>query len=174
MIDPYQTPPETLRHSIRWLLYAVLAVSAASTFFLGNQLWAAAETGNLPIWVALCPIVAFTAFVGVYSIDRWLLVRRQGYPAARAFLQVAMAAAFLSLLWPHQASSYRRTQQNRPNNPVVSLLSHRDKRVRAAACELLSYRGDATNLTHLENMANADSAEEVREACREAVIKLRQ
>jgi len=116
----------------------------------------------------------FTAFVVVYVADRWLLVRRRNFPVVRAFFQVAFAVAFLALLWPQQAFEFRRSRDEAAGvSQTARLLVYGDPDVRAAACELAAYRGEAQHLETLEAMARGDPSPDVRDACDAAATRLR-
>jgi hypothetical protein len=165
-------PASPVRRLVRLIVYVMLLVSFGTLFFLGDKLWAAARTGQVPIWAALMPILAFTAFVLVYSIDRWLLIKKRGYPLLRAILQVSLAIGFSALLWPHQAANFRETREAVANFSVINLLEHRDARVRALACEVLGFRHDNTAYERMQRMVNADKSAATRLVCSEALRKI--
>jgi hypothetical protein len=166
------------RWTVRVVVYVMLLASSGATFLLHDWLWRTARAGAVPLWLPLLPVVMFTAFVAFYVADRWLLVRRHGYPPVRAFFQVGVAVAFLAILWPPQADELRRSMGGAPRSPrppqAVRLLDHRDAEVRAAACELAAFRGDTTVLDTLDTLASADASSAVRDACRAAADHLRQ
>jgi hypothetical protein len=163
------------RWAVRVVVYVMLLASAGATFLLHDWLWRTAREGVVPYWLPILPVGMFTAFVAFYLVDRWLLVRRHRYPPARAFFQVAVAVAFLALLWPQQADELRRGLGASVRVPrPVRLLEHRDAEVRAAACELAAYRGERTSLEQLEALAASDASAAVRDACSAAAAKLRQ
>ncbi|MBI5509426.1 MAG: hypothetical protein HY903_11805 [Deltaproteobacteria bacterium] len=167
---PGRLAPQLVRVSV----YVMLFASAGAAFLLGDRLWAAARGGTLPVWVALVPVSAFTAFVAVYTVDRWLLVKRRNYPLGRAFFQVALAILFAILLWPHQASEIQEARRGAgAADPVLRLLDSREADVRAAMCELLALRRQVTALPHIERRAAVDGTAAVRAACGAAAIKLK-
>ena len=132
---------QATRKYLRIAVYALLVTSAGATFLLDERLWSAARLGSIPMWAPLIAPALFTVFVAVYTIDRWLLVRRRVSSIGRAALQVAFAIIFLSLLWPQQATQYRETVRvRRAEDYAVLLLRHHQADVRAAACELLGLR----------------------------------
>lgn len=156
---------------VRVGVYVMLVLSAGTAFWLGDRLWEAVRGGKMPIWVALIPPTAFTLFAMVYAVDRWLLVKRRGYPLARAFIQVVFALLFVGLLWPHQASEFRATRRGQEPDRAVRLLRHKDPDVRAAMCELLGLRVQATARERITTLADDDRSPEVREACRAALSR---
>ncbi len=163
------------RWAIRVVVYVMLLASAGATFLLNDWLWRTAREGRLPMWLPLLPVGTFTAFVVVYVIDRWMLVRRRRYPPVRAFFQVAITVAFLALLWPQQASQLMRGREPAPAPAgAVHLLGYADPEVRAAGCELAGWRHEHELLGELEAMAHDDVSVEVRAACGAAAAKLRE
>ncbi len=152
----------------------MLLLSAGTTFLFGAQLWTAASTGSLPLWVAATPTVCFIAFVGVYTFDRLFLVKKSGYSATRALFQVGFAVLFLTTLLPHQALNYKNARAQRLHlRPVSHLLEHKDPSVRAAACELLSWRAEIKSMPKVFALTKQDKSQEVQIVCKEALSKLR-
>ena len=152
----------------------MLLLSAGTTFLYGAKLWTAASTGTLPLWVAATPTVCFIAFVGVYTFDRLFLVKKRGYSATRALFQIALAVIFLTTLLPDQASNYKSARAQRLHlRPVSHLLEHKDPSVRAAACELLSWRAETQAMPKVFALTKHDKSNEVQTVCREALSKLR-
>ncbi len=158
---------------IRIGMYLLLFLSAGTAFLLGDRLWAAARGGALPSFVALVPVCAFTAFVLIYSVDRWMLVKRRNYPLGRAFFQVALAVLFASILWPQQAQEFVATRHvRRGDGSLARLLSHPDLEVRAAGCELAGRRGDEALRSLVEERLRVEKDSAVRDACSAALQRL--
>lgn len=161
------------RRLLRIFVYVLLVTSAGATFLLGDRLWAAAKLGDLPVWAPLVAPGVFTLFVGLYAVDRWALVRRRNYPVARAILQVAFAALFLSLLWPQQTAQYREVMEAKQTEDyAVRLLKHREPNVRAAACEIIGWRGEVERYPQLQTLATTDPSARVKRVCSEALERL--
>ncbi|MEK7706118.1 MAG: hypothetical protein AAB426_14250 [Myxococcota bacterium] len=166
-------PPDTWRRIVRVAVYAMLVVSAGTTLFVGESLWSAAGAGSLPMWSALVPVATFAAFVVVYGVDRALLVWRRGYPLMRAVVQTGLALAFLTFLLPHQASELRAARQQLGDmDDIDRLLSYRDARVRAAACELAAWRHETRHRSRISQLARQDKKDSVRAACAVALEQL--
>jgi len=158
---------------IRVALYVMLLASAAAAVLMGERLWQAARAEQLPAWAPLIAPSAFTAFVLIYGVDRWLLVRRGRFPPARALFQFAVAMAFLTFLWPDQLSQWRAVRGDQSvTDPVITLLGHRDDQVRAAACELLGWREQRDALSFVQKHAQTDRSTFVRQACEKALTRL--
>jgi hypothetical protein len=160
---------------LRVCVYGMLMVSAAVTVLFGDHLWSAWREGTLAVWAPLTPPLAFTAFVVVYTIDRFLLVRRQHYPVSRALFQVAFGLVFLTLLLPQQAQELRAPHLEHlqgPEQPALLLLTHDDATVRAAACELLAGTYTAEVYETVLDRAHHDPEAAVRADCTRALERL--
>lgn len=154
---------------VRFVVFALLLVSAGAAFLLADKVWAAVKTGSLPLWTALAAPAAFTIFVGAYAVDRYFQVAKNGYPFARAAFQVGLAAIFLILLWPQHAAELRELRAaRRGGNVLTRLLEHRDDDIRAAGCELAGLRRELDAFEVTTRMANEDKSATVREVCQQA------
>ena len=161
----------------KWLhigLYIALLTSAAGSLLYTPKLWLAFGAGDLALWVPLIAPAAFTVFVIIYTIDRWLLVRRRHYPLVRAFVQVGVTLVFLTSLMQRQALEYHEaTEKQASPEAVSSLLKHREARVRAVACELLAMKGELPQYAAIEALALRDKSPIVQERCANALQTLR-
>lgn len=161
----------------KWLhigLYIALLISAVGSLFYTHGLWEAFGAGDLSLWVPLVAPVAFTVFVLIYTVDRWLLVKRRQYPLVRAFVQVGVTLVFLTSLMQRQAVEYTEATEILASPEAVSdLLKHREARVRAAGCELLALRGDLPQYPVIEALALRDKSPVVQERCSKALGALR-
>lgn len=162
------------RRALRILVYVMLVSSAAAAFFLDEPLWSAARLGTLPEWTPLLPALLFTAFVLIFAVDRWVLVRKRKYPVSKAFFQVLFALVFLTLLWPEQASQFRRVKgaAGPPSTLSERLLYHRDPEVRAAACELAGLKAQSSALDRISSLAAESKNNMVRSRCQHALQRL--
>ena len=161
---------------VRLVLFAILVLNAAAAFLFGDRIWQSWRDGNLPDWVPLLLPGTFTAFVAVFIVDRWLMVRRHRYPVSRALFQVGFALLFLTLLLPQQASELKQLKATEAGarGPALELLSHTDASVRAAACGLLLGRYPPEVYVKVQELAHADGVQEVRTQCTEALERLHQ
>ncbi len=162
-----------LGRAIRVLVYVMLALTAGVTMLFSDRLWNAFREGSLPVWAPLLAPAIFTAFVAVYTVDRWFLVRWRSYPLSRAFFQVAFALVFLTLLLPQQASEMRVPRRiSNPEQPALQLLSYPDEAVRSAACSMLSGPPTPEVYNRVTDMAHGDPSPNVREQCGQALERL--
>ena len=161
---------------VRLVLFAMLMLNAAAAFLFGDRIWQSWREGNIPDWVPLLLPGTFTAFVAVFTVDRWLMVRRHRYPLSRALFQVGFALVFLTLLLPQQASELKQLKATETGSrgPALELLSHSDASVRAAACGLLLGRYPPEVYVKVQELAHADTAPEVRTQCTQALARLHQ
>lgn len=145
--------------ALGWGLFGLLAISAA----LG--LIGASRIHWVPRWLGGAAPYLFAAFLALFAVYRFALVRARRYPAGRALLQVGMGVIFLALLFVG-----RTPRAGVTNRPIEALLAHGEPDVRALAAETLRYRSDG--LAHARALVNAidDSSPEVRD---EALRSLR-
>jgi hypothetical protein len=164
---------QNTRRRLHLALYVMLLASVACTLLFTKQLWEGFGAGNLPLIAPLLAPVAFAAFLAIYTVDRWILIRKRNYPVLRAFIQVAVSLVFLTWLVQSQSRQFRAASevQAKPN-VTSSLLEHREARVRAAACELMGLRGEIEVAVQVEALALGDRSDQVRARCSEAVAAL--
>ncbi len=135
---PERIPMRPARgQALRAFLFVLMALSAAAALFLAPALEAAVKRRALsPAWL-FTPLAVYGLFLLVYGVDRWLLVRRRGYPAGKAFFQVAFGLFFALLLLPSTMGDWNTRQRH----GMSRLLTHPDVEVRVVAVEALGYRG---------------------------------
>ena len=157
---------------LRVALYGGLALTAMVTVVFGDRLWRAFREGWVPVWAPLLAPVAFTALVGVFTLDRVTLVRAGTTAPARALLQVAFCLVFLTLLWPHQRNEMRQPPSAPPTRSApYLLLTHPDAAVRAAGCELLAGQVAPAVRQRVAQLAGED-VPAVRRACAPALGRI--
>ncbi|MEO1483401.1 MAG: hypothetical protein AAFU77_14935 [Myxococcota bacterium] len=137
---------EQNKRAVRIVLFVVLAASVATAFATHGPLWERVRLGELPMWIPFVAPALFTVFVAVFSVDRYIQVRRGTYPVGRALFQLGLAVVFLAFLWPQQARELRAAREGPPLRAPVELLNHHQASVRALACDAigLSATKDAT------------------------------
>jgi hypothetical protein len=82
----------------RWVLWALLLVTAAVTLFGLPALQRAVAAGRLPRAALAAPPVLLAIFIAGYAGYRFLLVRAGRYPAGKALVQVAVMALVLAIV----------------------------------------------------------------------------
>ncbi|HCF59010.1 MAG TPA: hypothetical protein DFS52_13590 [Myxococcales bacterium] len=135
------------------VLYAMLAIAAAGAFL------ASTRPGVLAPGVRLGATLAFGAFVLLFAVYRFALVRARRYPAGKAFFQVGVGVLFLMLLLPGVAG---RPEASRLR-PLEALLIDADPSVRALACEAARSRKDGRRFATQLVDRMEDSVPAVRE-----------
>ncbi len=134
--DPILGLPGEIK-PLRIVLYVALLLSAVSALFLEEPLAGAVHRGAVSgVWLFL-PLALYGVFFTVYAADRWLLVKRRGYPTGRAFFQVAFGIVFGLLLLPSTLGAW----MERHPVGIERLMSHPDPEVRTVAVEALGFRG---------------------------------
>tara|TARA_Y100001934_G_C12023483_1_gene617968 strand:+ start:56 stop:565 length:510 start_codon:yes stop_codon:yes gene_type:complete len=157
---------------LRIIVFLLLASSALTVFLLGDRIWTAIELGSLPLWAGFAAPVVFTVFVLFFLLDRFFQVQKGKYPMTRAFVQVVLALVFLSIIWPQHTKAFEERQHlDLSSAGLEELLKSRDPRLRAVACELLSFRSDA-DFKVLSQQAKIDGSGAVRKVCKEASLRL--
>jgi hypothetical protein len=147
--------------TLRPLLYALLASSAALTFL-------AADPGRLPSWLSSAAPALFGAFLLVFAVYRLKLMSARRYPALLGFFQIGLGALVFVLLLPGSRGSL----ESPPADDVAALLTSSDPRARAIAAEAAGGREGgqryAAALVHLVG----DREPRVRESARRALARL--
>lgn len=122
---------------LRILLYVLTVVTAAAALYLDEPLVGATQRRALtPVWL-FTPLALYGVFFLAYAIDRWMLVRKRGYPAGRAFFQVVFGVVFALMLLPSTIRDWRAMQPD----GIARLLAHPDVEIRVVTLEALGFRG---------------------------------
>jgi hypothetical protein len=147
-------------------------LSAAAALFAEPLLADAVERGAIdPAWMFI-PLACFAAFLAVYAIDRWVLVRRRSYPPGRAFFQIAFGVLFALLLLPSTFDDWRRRDAlAAPVGVEARLLAHSDPAVRAVALEALGFRGPSPARIRQVGRLLEDPATQVRRAAAQVLAQ---
>lgn len=174
-IEVTQEPIAHRRRTVRIAVFVVLAAAAFAAFVLNEPIWRRVELGELPKWAPYIAPGVFTLFVVVFTVDRWLQVRRGKYPTGRALFQIGLSVVFLAFLWP-QTPVKTPTVASKDATPVAvdlgELLAHEDGRVRALACEAAAHRADGRHKRRVAALAKNDPDATTRSACASALREL--
>jgi hypothetical protein len=144
-MDPIPGVPVEAR-PLRIALYVLLALAAAAVLFLQPALAGAVQRGALPGFWLFLPMGLYGAFLLAYAVDRLLLVKRRGYPAGKAFFQIAFGVMFALMLLPSTIADFK----DRQVSGVRRYLLHPDAGVRTLAVEALGFRGLDASRDHLK------------------------
>lgn len=134
------------------LLYALLATAAFAALLSSTR------ADLVPGPIRLGAPIAFGAFLLLFALYRFALVRARRYPAGKAFFQVGASAIFLTLLLPSAARELRLPEPRQ----LESLVSDPDPAVRALACEVARSRPDGRRHAAVLVERLSDPAPEVR------------
>ncbi len=143
------------------LLYILLVGSAALA------LWVREFPGAVPIALARAAPWVFLAFILVFALYRFALVRAGKYPAAKAFFQVGAAMIFFMLLLPGS-----RVRYGGPQDPLAELMVDANPHVRALAAEVARYRPDGNKYGADLVKALRDPAPQVREEAHRSLVRI--
>jgi hypothetical protein len=168
----------TLSLPLRIVVFVMLVASACVSLVWGETLWLAFRAGELPLWAPLLAPATFVAFMIVFFADRWIAVQQGHYPASRAMFQVGFAVLFFTLLLPQHALELpvqNVASQSHVENlePSLVLMRHPDEEVRFAGCSLVHGHVSEELLASVTDVAHNDGAARVRQACSEALVRLR-
>ncbi len=158
----------------RWILFALLIVSAALTLFGLPDLQRAVAAGRSPpLALAVAPALLLLFAVG-YTGYRLVLVRAGRYPAGKALVRIAVMAAVVGAV----AGLVRAPQDGRaPGQGPVALertLLSADPEVRALAAEVVRHRPRAQAVALAPRLVELleDRAPEVRRQARLSLVAL--
>lgn len=163
---PRRALPPVKPRPLRIALYVLLVASAISAMFIEPALAGAVQRGAIsPLWM-FTALGIYGLFFLVYVADRLLLVKFRGYPAGKAFFQIAFGVVLALVLLPSTIRDFaaRPTGMNR-------LLAHADPEIRLVAVQSLFVRGPSK-----ENVVSAierrrDSDVRVRDAAVEVLSR---
>jgi hypothetical protein len=149
--------------TLRPLLYALLAASAALTFLAGTDV----RGHRLPQGLLDLAPWLFAAFLVVFAVYRLKLVAARRYPALSAFFQIGLGALVFVLLLPSQ-----RKAASEGRDDVGAMLASSDSRVRAVAAEVAGYRAGGERYAPglIELLSDGDA--QVRAAARSSLVRV--
>lgn len=119
----------------RLIVYVLGLASLVAALFVQPRLNAAVERQTLSgVW-AFFTVGLYAVCWLLFSIDRWLLVRRRGYPLGQAVFRVVFGLLLGLLLTPSARLDYETPAG------LSRWLRHSDPAVRSLAVEAAGYRG---------------------------------
>ncbi len=165
-----RSPP--IVRTLRWVLFAVLAGSAALTLVGLPELQRAVADGRWPRAALALPPAFLAVFIVGYAGYRFVLVRAGRYPAGKALVQLGLMLLVLGVV-AGLALDRSRVPAAQPVDLGLALESP-DATVRAMAAELLRYRPRPAALPHVEHLIDllGDPAPEVRHQAHETLTAL--
>lgn len=167
-----RTPPAV--KAARWVLFALLLVSAGLALFGLPEMRRAVAQGRWPPVTLAVPAALLGLFAVGYAAYRLALVRAGRYPAGKALFRIALMAAVVGaaagiVLVPPEAGP--------PGEAAVDLsrpLRSSDPEVRALAAELVRHRPRRQALAHAERLIELldDGSPEVSRQARLSLVAL--
>ncbi len=164
--------PRSVR-ALRWILFALLLLSAVLTLVGLPELQREVAAGSFPRAALALPPAFLALFIVGYAAYRFVLVRAGRYPAGKALVQLGLMVLVLGVI---AGIALERGQPPAGDHPVDlgRALVSADPDVRAMAAELLRHRpreagiGQVTRLVELLG----DSSPEVRRQARASLVQL--
>ncbi len=126
--------------SLRFLLYALLALSVAFSLFVST-----AQGGVHPALLVLAP-AAFGVFLVLFAVYRVALVSQRRYSLRKAFVQIALGAVLWVLLLPGHRLGF---SSETGGDDLPALARSLDPRVRALSVEAARARPAASRYADL-------------------------
>ena len=158
----------------RWILFALLLVSAGMTLFDLPELQRAVAQGRWPSAALVVPAALLALFAVGYAAYRIALVRAGRYPAGKALFRIALMAAVVGsavglVLLPPEAgtSDEAAVDLARPLRPP-------DPDARALAAELVRHRPRRQALGYANRLIELldDGSQEVSRQARLSLVAL--
>ncbi len=157
--------PASVR-ALRWILFALLLSAAALTLLGVPELGRAVAAGRWPRAALALPPATLAAFICVYAVYRYALVRAGRYPAGKALAQVALMVVVLGVIVGLVLDVAQGERTAAPASPVdlARPLRAPDANVRAMAAELVRHRDRTSALRQVPRLLELldDRSPEVR------------
>jgi HEAT repeat len=158
---------------VRWLLYVLLLASAGVTLFGTPALEQAVREGRAPAYALIVAPLLLAAFIALFAVYRFALVRAGRYHAGKAFVQVLVMVLVLTLSLPGSVERWRAAGTAR----AVDLSRHLrspDAEARALAAELARHRDMAEALQYVPRLVQLleDPSPEVRRQAQASLVAL--
>lgn len=162
---------EQNKRAVRIALFVVLATTVATAFATHGPLWERVRLGELPLWLPFIAPALFTVFVVVFSVDRYIQVRRGTYPVGRALFQLGLAVVFLAFLWPQQTRELWAAREGPPLRSPTELLQHPQASVRALACDAMRLDLGNDDAAAIRQRLEVENDPRVKTRCQRALTR---
>lgn len=158
---------------VRPLLYGLLLAAAVLALTGVPYLEPAVREGRASPLVLMIAPALLAAFIVLFSVYRFALVRAGRYHAGKALVQVGFTVAALALVLPGSLERYRAAGTVRPVDLTRQLASG-DPEARAMAAELARHRAPADALRYVPRLVALvdDPSPEVRRQARASLAAL--
>jgi hypothetical protein len=160
--------------SLRVVLLALLAASAAFTLGALPALHRGVAQGRLPAAILWVPPALLTVFVVLFAGYRFALVRAGRYPAGRAFLQVGLIGLVAAVIAGIAVAPPPEPELERGPVPLERPLVAGDPAVRALAAEVVRHRARAEGFRYVPRLIQLveDPSPAVRREARASLTAL--
>ena len=170
--DRVALAPPILRRA-RIVLYVLLLAAAAVTLFGAPTLEQAVREGRAPRAALVVAPALVAAFIALFAVYRFTLVRGGRYHAGKAFIQVGLMVLVLALAMPGALDRWRAAGTVRPVD-LTRYLGAPDAETRAMAAELARHREPSEALRYVPRLLDLleDPSPEVRRQVRASLVAL--
>jgi hypothetical protein len=171
-VEPKPPLPPPLR-LLRWVLVALLAVSAALTLFAVPQLRQEVAAGQWPRGALAAPPLVLALFVVGFAVYRVKLVRLGRYEPGKALLQIALMSLALAVIAGMVIFPEDEVGKGRPVDLALALRAQ-DATTKALAAELARHRPRAEGELLLPALVKLldDPSPEVRRQAHASLVEL--
>jgi len=158
---------------VRLVLYVLLIASAAVTLFGAPAVEQAVREGRAPAYAVIVAPALLAAFIALFAVYRFQLVRAGRYHAGKAFIQVLVMVLVLTLSLPGSLERWRAAGTARSVDLSRHLRSP-DAEARALAAELARHRELPEAVRYVPRLVQllGDTSPEVRRQARASLVSL--
>lgn len=161
--------------SLRWVLLALLLISAALTLGVLPALQREVLRGRWPAATLWVPPAFVGVFIVVFAVYRFALVRAGRYPAGKAFVQVGLMGLVAAIIAGIALGEVEREPAAPGPVALERPLAASSAEVRALAAELVRFRARPEAVRHvarLIQLVEKDPAPAVRREARASLAAL--
>ncbi len=159
--------------ALRWILFALLLLSAVLTLVGLPELQREVAAGRFPRGALALPPAFLAVFILGYAAYRFVLVRAGRYPAGKALVQTGLMVLVLGVI---AGIALERGQPPAGDGPVDlgRALGSADPDARAMAAELVRHRPREAGLSQVRRLVEllGDPSPEVRRQARASLVLL--
>jgi len=154
-------------------LFLLLIAAAGATLFGAPLIEELVRQGRAPRTLLVVAPALLGAFIALYALYRFALVRAGRYHAGKAFVQVGLMVLVFALSLPGSLDRWRETAKVRAVD-LSRYLCAPDAETRAMAAELARHRARSDALRYVPRLVLLleDSSAEVRRQARASLILL--
>lgn len=160
--------------ALRWIVLALLLVSAALTLLALPELRDAVAAGRWPRAALALPVAIIGLFIVGYAVYRFALVRAGRYSAGKALVQLGLMLLVLGVIGGIALERGREGDAGVEPVDLGAALHALDADMRAMAVELVRHRPREVAVRHVDRLIELldDPAPEVRRQAHATLVAL--